>query len=274
MAHDTLRQQLACSALPRLEAQMLWAYVLGVGRSWLIAHDTDPLGNDAVQAYQALQARRLAGEPMAYILGVREFFGRDFHVTPDVLIPRPETELLVEVALNALQGRQAPAVMDLGTGSGAIAISIALERPDARVAASDFSAAALRVAQMNARRMGASLQFFCGNWYDSLLGLPKLDLIVSNPPYIHADDPHLHQGDLRHEPVCALTDGADGLSDLATIIGGAVQHLAPGGLVCIEHGWDQADAVRELLQGHSFIDIASHRDLAGIQRVACGRLSF
>lgn len=253
---------------------MLWAHVLGVGRSWLIAHDTDPLDEGAVLTYQALQARRLAGEPMAYILGVREFFGRDFHVTPDVLIPRPETELLVEVSLSALQRQQSPTVLDLGTGSGAIAISIALERPDAWVAASDFSPAALQVAQMNARRLGASLQFFGGNWYDSLLGLPKLDLIVSNPPYIHASDPHLHQGDLRHEPVCALTDGADGLSDLATIIEGAVQYLAPGGRVCIEHGWDQADAVRDLLQRHSFIDIASHRDLAGIQRVACGRLSF
>ncbi len=271
---DTLRDRIAASPLPRFEAHMLWQRVLGVPRSWLIAHDTDPLDPERVAAYEALEACRAAGEPMAYILGRREFLGRDFQVTPDVLIPRPETELLVEAALRALAGREAPRVLDLGTGSGAVAISIALARPDARVDATDLSAAALEVAAANARALGASLQFFHGNWYDSRLGLAQYDLIVSNPPYIRAGDPHLGQGDLRFEPAAALTDGADGLSALRAIAEGAPAHLAPSGAVCVEHGWDQAGAVRELLRRHGFADIASLRDLAGIERVTQGRLPF
>ncbi len=253
---------------------MLWQRVLGVSRSWLIAHDTDPLDSPHLAAYEALEARRIAGEPMAYILERREFLGREFRVTPDVLIPRPDTELLVETALAVLAGRAAPRVLDLGTGSGAVAISIALARPDARVAATDISPAALAVAAENARTLGASLLFFHGNWYDSLLESAPYDLIVSNPPYIHEQDPHLRRGDLRFEPAMALTDGADGLSALRVIIDGAPQRLASSGVVCVEHGWKQAGAVRELMRRRGFADIASLRDLAGIERVTQGRLSF
>ncbi|WP_269496631.1 peptide chain release factor N(5)-glutamine methyltransferase [Castellaniella sp. S9] len=273
-ATHTLRDRVAASPLPRLEAHMLWQQVLGVPRSWLIAHDTDPLDPAHLAAYEALEARRAAGEPMAYILGRREFLGREFRVTPDVLIPRPETEQLVEAALEAVAGCAAPRVLDLGTGSGAVAVSVALARPDARVDATDVSPAALAIAAENARALGASLQFFHGNWYDSRLGSPQYDLIVSNPPYIHARDPHLGQGDLRFEPPTALTDGADGLSALRAIIDGAPRYLAPSGTVCVEHGWDQAGAVRRLLRRRGFADIASLRDLAGIERVTRGRLSF
>jgi len=273
-AAHTLRDRVAASPLPRLEAHMLWQQVLGVSRSWLVAHDTDPLDPAHLAAYEALEARRAAGEPMAYILGRREFLGREFRVTPDVLIPRPETEQLVEAALEAVAGCAAPRVLDLGTGSGAVAVSVALARPDARVDATDVSPAALAIAAENARALGASLQFFHGNWYDSRLGSPQYDLIVSNPPYIHARDPHLGQGDLRFEPPTALTDGADGLSALRAIIDGAPRYLAPSGTVCVEHGWDQAGAVRRLLRRRGFADIASLRDLAGIERVTRGRLSF
>src|SRR5690606_34058349 len=184
---------------------MLWQQVLGVARSWLGAPDTAPLGPACVAAAGVLDARRLAGKPRAYLVRQRGFVGRAFRVTPDVLIPRPETECLVDVALDILADRPAPRVLDLGTGSGIVAISIALARPDAQVTATDLSAAALEVAEQNAQALGASLQFLHGNWYDSLLGSSRYDLIVSNPPYIHVQDRHLGLGDLRFEPPMALT---------------------------------------------------------------------
>lgn len=268
----TLRERLAGSVLPRLEAHLLWQQVLGVSRAWLIAHDTDPLDPDRVAAYQALEDRRLAGEPIAYILGHREFWGRDFRVTPDVLIPRPDTELLVECGLRAIGAVEAPRVLDLGTGSGIVAISIALDRPDARVQATDCSSSALAVAEMNARALGAKLLFSLGNWYDTQLDSSQYHLIVSNPPYIDARDVHLTQGDLRFEPHRALTDGADGLEALRRIVQGAPARLVPGGVLCVEHGWDQAAAVRALFRSSGFVDIASLRDLAGIERVTRGRV--
>jgi release factor glutamine methyltransferase len=271
MAH-TLRDSLANSPLPRLESQMLWRQVLGVSRAWLITHDTDALDAAHEAAYRALEARRLAGEPMAYILGRREFWGRDFQVTPAVLIPRPDTEALVECGLRAIAGLQAPRVLDLGTGSGIVAVSIALDRPDARVRATDCSPEALAVAEMNARALGATLLFSLGNWYDTQLDSGRYDLIVSNPPYIDSQDTHLAQGDLRFEPQGALTDGADGLGALRCIVQGAAGHLRPGGALCVEHGWDQAAAVRGLFQSSGFSDAASLRDLAGIERVTWGRL--
>ncbi|WP_323012162.1 peptide chain release factor N(5)-glutamine methyltransferase [Castellaniella sp.] len=267
----SLRTCLAASPLPRLEFQMLWQQVLGVSRAWLLAHDTDPLSPAALAAYQVLEARRVAGEPMAYILGHREFWGRDFQVTPAVLIPRPETEFLVECALNAIADTAGPHVLDLGTGSGIVAISIALDRPDAQVQATDLSLDALKIAQMNARSLGAKLLFSHGNWYDSQLGSKRYHLIVSNPPYIDAQDTHLVQGDLRFEPVTALTDGADGLDALRCIVQGAPGHLLPGGALCVEHGWDQAAPVRTLFQTMGFIAVASLRDLAGIERITWGR---
>lgn len=268
----TVRESLAVSPLPRLEARLLWQRVLGVPHAWLIAHDADPLEPAQVAAYQALEARRLAGEPMAYILGVREFFGRDFQVTPAVLIPRPDTELLVECGLRAVGALRAPRVLDLGTGSGIVAVTLALERPDAQVRATDCSAEALDVARMNARALGAKLLFSHGNWYDTELGSAGFDLIVSNPPYIDAQDAHLGRGDLRFEPAGALTDGADGLQALREIVQGAPDHLAPGGFLCVEHGWDQAAAVRSLFLRRGFADVASERDLSGTERVTRGRL--
>lgn len=272
---DTLRDLLRTTSLPRLEARMLWQHVLQVPRAWLIAHDTDVPAAQQLQAYRALEARRLGGEPMAYILGTREFMGHAFSVTPDVLIPRPETELLVEIALDYLDRLAARLdaprrVLDLGTGSGAIAISIALARPDTQVVATDSSEGALAVARQNAHALGARVEFLRGSWYDALKEGGCFDLIVSNPPYIAAGDAHLAQGDVRYEPLQALTDGADGLSDLAAIAQGAGGWLRQGGALYMEHGWDQAAAARNILRQSGFVQISSTADLAGIERVTGG----
>lgn len=269
-AVPTLRAMAAASALPRLEFQMLWEHILSVPRVWLIAHDTDPVSAAHVEQFRALEIRRLAGEPMAYIVEHREFLGHRFKVGPSVLIPRPETELLVETALDYLQGIPRPKVLDLGTGSGAIAISIALARKDANVLASDFSPAALEIAQANALALEAPVEFFAGSWYDALLGQRGFNLVVSNPPYIAAHDTHLQQGDVRHEPRGALTDGHDGLTALRTIAQGAGPRLQPGGALFMEHGWDQAAAVRQILQEAGCTEVRSLRDLAGIERVSGG----
>lgn len=267
---DSLRSMSRDSKLPRLERQMLWQHVLQVPRSWLIAHDTDTLAPDAVARFRELEARRLAGAPMAYILGRREFMGHDFLVSPAVLIPRPETELLVETGLDYLKGRVAPRVLDLGTGSGAVAVSIALGCPGATVLASDLSHDALAVARANAQHLGAKVEFLQGSWYHALSGHKGFDLIVSNPPYIAAGDIHLQEGDVRFEPAAALTDGADGLTALHVIIQEAVQWLQPQGALFVEHGWDQAPAVRQLLRQACFEQVASLPDLAGIDRVTGG----
>jgi release factor glutamine methyltransferase len=263
---------LFASGLPRLEARMLLEHVLDKPRAWILAHDTDPLPPEAVRAYTVLAARRSAGEPMAYLLGQREFMGHAFTVGPDVLIPRPETELLVEAALEWLAGFESLAVLDMGTGSGAIAISIALARPDVAVLATDRSLQALKVAAGNATRLDAKLHFAAGSWYEALDADQKFDLIVSNPPYISSDDPHLEQGDLRFEPRAALTDDADGLDALRTIIRGAPRRLKPGGAIWVEHGWDQAAAVRALLEQAGLRGVDSRRDLAGIERISGGYL--
>ncbi|PLC50509.1 protein-(glutamine-N5) methyltransferase, release factor-specific [Pollutimonas subterranea] len=265
-----LRTMSRDSTLPRLEMQMLWQHVLQVPRSWLIAHDTDPLEPGAIIRFRELEARRMAGEPMAYIVGCREFMGHDFQVSPAVLIPRPETELLVETGLDYLKGKQSPLVLDLGTGSGAVAISIALRCPAATVVATDLSGDALAVARTNGRRLGAKVDFFQGSWYDALPGRKGFDLIVSNPPYIAAADSHLKEGDVRFEPAAALTDGSDGLSALRVIIEGAGRRLLSHGALFVEHGWDQAQAVRQLLQSTGFGQVASAPDLAGIDRVTGG----
>jgi release factor glutamine methyltransferase len=214
-----------------------------------------------------LIARRVNGEPIAYIVGEREFYGLPFRVTPAVLIPRPETELLVELAIERLppNGR----VLDLGTGSGAIAVAIAHARPDAVVTALDVSPDALAVAQGNAGRNGVKIELLHSDWYGAVSGR-RFHVIVSNPPYIVAGDAHLSQGDLRFEPVGALTDQADGMSAIRTLCMHAKAHLEPGGSIHIEHGYDQAEAVRGLLSRHGFADVQSWRDLAGIERVSGG----
>lgn len=272
MTAPQIKSLLLDSRLPRLEVRMLLEHVLSKPRAWLLAHDTDPLAPEVAAAYEALAQRRLAGEPMAYLLGHREFMGHRFRVTPDVLIPRPDTEVLVETGLECIDGVTGPMVLDLGTGSGAIAVSIALARRDAWVMASDVSAAALAVAAGNAWDLTAAVRFVEGSWYDAVPTGEGFDLIVSNPPYVASDDPHLDQGDVRFEPRGALTDGAGGLDDLARIVQGARAHLKSGGSLWMEHGWDQAEQVRDMLRQAGFADVHSRQDLAGIERISGGRL--
>lgn len=256
----------------RLEARVLAAFAWSVAPAWLIAHDTDPLAGTQIAHFSTLLARRLSGEPIAYLTGMREFYGRSFHVSPDVLIPRPDTELLVELALARIPPDQAVEVLDLGTGSGCIAISLALERPRARVTAVDRSEAALAIAQRNATALGAQVEFLLSDWFDSL-GRRRFGLIVGNPPYIAAADPHLALGDVRFEPLAALTAGGDALADLRQLTAAAAAHLKPGGALLLEHGYDQADAVQALLRRHGVAHPESWADLSGIRRVTGGELS-
>ncbi len=267
----TLRAFFTHSGLPMLEAKMLVEKALGVSRAWMITHDLDELSDVQWQALQTLCARRLAGEPMAYIMGVREFMGLDFIVSPAVLIPRPDTETLVEKALDFLKDKTSARVLDMGTGSGAIALSIAHFAPQAQVFASDISQEALAIAQVNAEKFKLNVDFRQSNWFDQFCG-ETFHLIVSNPPYIHKDDHHLQQGDLRFEPMNALTDYDDGLRCYREIIQQAPQYLARGGALYLEHGWDQAASVRELLRQAGFSEVQSIRDLAGIERVSGGVL--
>lgn len=260
--------------LDRLDTQLLLLHALGQDahdRAWLIAHDADALSTVAESRLVALVARRAAGEPLAYIIGRREFFGLDLEVNPNVLIPRPDTEILVQWALEHLPtaADQALRVLDLGTGSGAIALALKAQRPHVQVHGLDLSQAALAVAQVNATRLGLEIRLSQSNWLEG--NHQRYHLIVANPPYVADADPHL--SDLAHEPLQALTAGSDGLQDLRTIIASAPGHLCPGGSLLLEHGYDQAAAVRELLSANGFCDIASRRDLAGIERCSGGRLS-
>jgi len=255
----------------RLEAQVLLGHALGQDRAYLIAHGADPLSVDQTDAFHVLLSRRLSGEPVAYILGKREFLSLDLRVTPAVLIPRPETELLVEQALARLPQDAPSRVLDLGTGSGAVALAIVRHRPRAEVVAVDQSAAALEVARENAAQLGLSnLHFLQGDWYGPL-DRRRFDLIVSNPPYIAAGDPHLSEGDLRFEPAAALASGADGLDAICIIVASAHDHLLPGGWLLFEHGYDQADACRELLRQAGFQHVGSEQDLARIPRISYGQ---
>jgi release factor glutamine methyltransferase len=262
----------------RLDARVLAAHVLRVDAAWLIAHDTDPLPAQQALAFQSLLAHRLTGLPIAYLTGNREFYGRPFQVTTDVLIPRPDTELLVELALARIPPNQEIDVLDLGTGSGCIAITLALERPFARVTAVDRSAAALAIARSNAKTLNARVEFLTSDWFSAFMPSRvrpgrRFDLIVSNPPYIAADDPHLAQGDVRFEPISALAAGADGLDALRHLIATACAHLQPGGTLLLEHGYDQAEAIQALLRQNGIHSPQSWNDLAGVQRVSGGNVS-
>lgn len=259
----------AALPLDPLENRILLCHALGLTRVGLITQSHRALTSNEADALNALVARRQAGEPIAYIVGKREFFGLDFLVTDAVLIPRPDTELLVELALDRLPA--GAALLDMGTGSGAIAVAIAHTRPDAEVTALDASVDALAIARANAAANGATVRFLHSDWYAALAG-ETFGLIVSNPPYIASGDVHLSQGDLRFEPASALTDGADGLRDLRTIIAGAGAHLNRGGWLLLEHGYDQAQAVRALLSSASYLDVQSWRDLGDIERVSGGHL--
>lgn len=251
-----------------LENRILLCHALRLPRVALITQSERVFTPEEAALLAALVQRRLDGEPIAYIVGEREFFGLPFKVTPAVLIPRPDTELIVELALERLAPQQR--VLDMGTGSGAIAVALAHTRPDADVSALDVSEEALAVARANAAANGARVRFLRSDWY-AALGAERFHLIVSNPPYIVAGDRHLIEGDLRFEPIDALTDHADGLSDLRTIADGAAAHLEPGGWLLLEHGYDQAEAVRGLLKARGYGEVRSWRDLAGIERVSGGR---
>lgn len=278
--------------LPASEARLLLGHVMDRPAAWLIAHDDEVLEEAVLLRFASLVARRKGGEPVAYLVGYREFYGREFAVSPDVLIPRPETELLVDIALGKEVGAggtatgaapstttrtktrtttRASRILDLGTGSGCIAITLALEIPSAEVSAVDASAAALTMARGNAERLGARLRLLQSDWFGSLSG-ESFDLIVANPPYIAAENPHLAAGDLRHEPHQALASGADGLDAIRRIVAAAPRHLSLGGQLWLEHGYDQADDVRDLLVLAGLCDIEQHRDVAGIVRVSGGRL--
>ena len=298
------------SQLPRAEARRLLASLPGQPLTWFMAHGDDPADPDTTACFQALAERRRAGEPLAYLLGQQEFYGRPFAVSPAVLIPRADTETLVETALEQLlllrrQRRAVPlSLLELGTGSGIIAITLALEAPDTEVHAVERSPEALAMAQRNAKALGAHrIHWHAGSWWQALAnatdsheatentataaqttspitarqGHPtepparRFDLIVSNPPYIAANDHHLQQGDLRFEPPQALAAGPDGLDDLRIIIGGAPTHLNPGGWLLLEHGYDQEAPVQALLRDAGFADVFTRRDLAGQPRVSGGQ---
>ncbi len=278
-ANTSIGSLVADNRIAKRETEMMLGVVLGCNRANIIAHPERVL--DAVQHHQiiAMMARRISGEPIAYILGLREFYGREFIVSPVVLIPRPDTEVLVEQALARLSSHSASAataasVLDLGTGSGAIAVSIAIERPQASVVATDISSSALAIARQNAARHGAHIRFVESDWFTELPS-EKFDLIVSNPPYIAHGDPHLELGDLRFEPTLALTDqavGQHGLACIRHLINTAPLHLHAGGWLLFEHGYDQADACQQLLAGRGFVERVAIADLAGITRVSGGRL--
>lgn len=269
-AGATLRQLQAALPLDPLENRILLCHALGLPRVALITQSERALTEEEAARLDALVQRRLGGEPIAYIVGEREFFGLPFKVGPAVLIPRPDTELIVELALERLP--QGGRLLDMGTGSGAIAVACAHSRKDAAVTALDVSEGALAIARANASANGASVRFLQSDWFTALGG-ERFALIASNPPYIAAGDAHLSQGDLRFEPSGALTDHADGLSALRRIIDGAPAHLEPGGWLLLEHGYDQAEAVRGLLAARGFEAVQSWRDLAGIERVSGGLLA-
>ena len=256
--------------LDRLDAQLLLAHRLDRPRAWLVAHDDEPITADQELAYRHDVARRADGVPLAHLVGEREFYGLRLAVSPAVLVPRPDTEVLVDWALHCLAGLSQPRVLDLGTGSGAIAVSVAHARSDAIVTATDIDAAALEVAQANARMHGVTLELLQGAWWQPVAGR-RFELILSNPPYIASDDPHLAA--LAHEPRHALTPGGDGLDALRVLAAGAPAHLVPGGHLLVEHGFDQGEAVRALLAAAGLEAIATRRDLAGHERCTGGRLA-
>jgi len=276
LRHDSRRLSTALGLdadSARIEAQILLQAVLRVSRAWLITHPEMHLDDGQQARYSALLERRASGEPVAYILGEREFYGLNFKVTPATLIPRPETELLVERALDRIPQQGACRVLDLGTGSGAIALSIAHARPDAEVVAVDASSDALAVARENVQLLKLdNVRLLQSDWFSRLQG-ERFDLIVSNPPYVAEGDAHLAQGDLRFEPRTALASGGDGLEDIRCIINQAKDHLNPGGSLVFEHGYDQAERVRALLQQAGFEEVFSERDLAGIERISGGAWS-
>lgn len=274
----TLLLQAGRLGLPALEAKLLLMHATGLSRTQLVTHTHQIVSEVQQQLFDALTQRRLQGEPIAYLIGYREFFSLNFLVSSATLIPRPETECLVEQALNLLRTMDTPRILDLGTGSGVIAVTLAHHLPQATIVATDQSPEALAIARQNAQRLlsgSAVCTFRLGNWWQALTdqGCAEIlfDLIVSNPPYIAAEDFHLTQGDLRFEPRAALTDQADGLNAVREIIGGAPAYLRKGGFILLEHGYDQAQSIKNLLVQAGFVDCFCYCDYAGVPRVSGGR---
>ena len=257
--------------IDRLDARLLLQYATGCSHTDLLARPETPVSAPACAQFAEWAERRAAGEPLAYLVGETEFRGRVFQVSPAVLIPRPETEVLIDLALEKLRGLAAPKVLDLGTGSGIVAISLALECPQAAVVAVDLAKEAISVARNNAGRLRARVDFQHSDWFVSLAG-ERFDLIVSNPPYVADGDPHLDLNGLPFEPRMALTAGADGLACIRHIVAAAAAHLNPGGWLLFEHGYDQGTACRNLLTHAGFKTAFTHPDLAGIDRVSGGHL--
>lgn len=265
-ARQALLTQLAAGESPAADADCLLCFVLGVNRTWLRTWPERVLTDEQWQQLQALLARRLAGEPIAHLLGEREFWSLPLRVNASTLIPRPDTEVLVEEALACLRGRVSPRAVDLGTGTGAIALALKSERPDLQMWAVEYAAAACALATENATRLALTLELRQGSWFEPLHG-ECFDIIVSNPPYIDAADPHLQQGDVRFEPRSALVAAEQGLADLQHLIELAPRHLVAGGWLLLEHGWQQADAVQALFARRGYQQIRTRHDYGGQPRV-------
>jgi release factor glutamine methyltransferase len=283
---SSIKELLSNTSLNKVDARVILGQLVGIHLSWpksaLISKDTDALPDQVINAWQEYEQRRLNGEPVAYILGFKSFYNIDLQVAPGVLIPRSETELLVEIAIAHIQQisnieknqNTITKILDLGTGSGAIALALAHNIPYAQITAIDVSLDALKIAQSNSQLLGLSdrSEFLHGSWFEPLQESPQFDVIVSNPPYIKAGDPHLKQGDLRFEPTNALTDHEDGLSPYKIIFNQAKAHLAPNGLLLVEHGYDQSETLKQLLALEGYQNIQVHFDLAGISRALSAKL--
>ncbi|TAG82050.1 MAG: peptide chain release factor N(5)-glutamine methyltransferase [Betaproteobacteria bacterium] len=274
--------EFASNAVPRLEVRLLLSHVLSRSSAWLAAHDDHEIAPDDESALRLAVSRRAAGEPIAYIIGYREFYSREFKCSPAALIPRPETELLVEQVLaltpapsrggtgwgsGSVDVQPPPRILDIGTGTGCIAITLALELPNAKVTALDISRDALALARANASALGAKIEFLESDWFSVIAEDAQFDIIVSNPPYIVPNDPHLFQGDLRFEPWLALQDRGDGLQSYRELAAGAKKHLREGGLLIVEHGYDQGESVPALFREAGFESVEMIRDLAGQPRI-------
>lgn len=263
--------QLAEFPTPKLDAEILLSFVLNVSRSYLYSHSDERIDKEKQVIFESLLKRRIQGEPIAYIVGHQEFWSMDFEVTKDVLIPRRETELLVETVFEILPADKKCSVLDLGSGSGAIALAIAKERPHWKISGVDQSEKAIQLARKNQKHLNISnVTFTESNWF-SALNKKRFDLIVSNPPYISEQDPHLNQGDIRFEPKEALISGKDGLDDILKISAEAIKHLKSNGYLIFEHGYNQSEAVKKILQKNQFMLIEARKDLSGIDRITFGK---
>ncbi len=275
MQQITIEQVLnwSCQLIDRVDARVLLQYILHVNHAYLLTHPEEVLVEERSEAFNKLVMQRVQGMPIAYLTGECAFYDLTFKVSPAVLIPRPETELLIELALARIPSDRSYQILDLGTGSGAIAITLAKHCPQAEVVAVDLSADAVSIASMNTKNLGVdNVCFVRGNWFDGLVG-KKFDMIVSNPPYVAEGDPHLKQGDLRFEPQMALTASDNGLASLSKITAHAPAYLVAGGWLLLEHGYDQAAVCRQLLANTDFSNISSYTDLAGIMRVSGGQFN-